>query len=74
VLGGAGLVIPVHPLEPALGEAMERLRADPEARGRLGEAARSRAVAHHGLDTYIADLLGVYASAIAGREVGSAPR
>jgi hypothetical protein len=53
---------------------MERLHADPEARGRLGEAARSRAVAHHGLDTYVADLLGVYASAIAGREVGSAPR
>jgi len=74
VLDGAGLVIPLHPLEPALGEAMERLRADPEARRRLGEAARSRAVAHHGLEAYVADLLGVYASAIAGREVGSVPR
>ena len=52
--------------------AMERLRADPEARRRLGEAARSRAVAHHGLTAYVADLLGVYTSAIAGREVGSA--
>ena len=72
VLDGAGLVIPVYPLEPALGDAMERLRADPEARRRLGEAARSRAVAHHGLTAYVADLLGVYTSAIAGREVGSA--
>jgi hypothetical protein len=53
---------------------MERLHADHEARVRLGEAARSRAVAYHGLDSYVADLLGVYASAIAGREVGSAPR
>jgi glycosyltransferase involved in cell wall biosynthesis len=71
---GAGLVIPVYPLEPALGEAMERLRGDPAARRRLGEAARSRAVAHHSLDVYVADLLGLYASAAAGHEVGSALR
>jgi glycosyltransferase involved in cell wall biosynthesis len=71
---GAGLVIPVYPLEPALGEAMERLRGDPAARRRLGEAARSRAVAHHSLDAYVADLLGLYASAAAGHEVGSALR
>jgi glycosyltransferase involved in cell wall biosynthesis len=74
VLHGAGLVIPVHPLEPALGEALERLHADPDARRRLGQAARGRAVAHHGLDTYVTDLLGVYASAAAGREVGGAAR
>jgi glycosyltransferase involved in cell wall biosynthesis len=74
VLDGAGLVIPVHPLEPALGEALERLHADPDARRRLGQAARGRAVAHHGLDTYVTDLLGVYASAAAGREVGGAAR
>jgi glycosyltransferase involved in cell wall biosynthesis len=74
VLDGAGLVIPVYPLEPALGEAMERLRGDPAARRRLGEAARSRAVAHHSLDAYVADLLGLYASAAAGHEVGSALR
>ena len=74
VLDGAGLVIPVHPLEPTLGEALERLHADPEARRKLGQAARGRAVAHHGLDTYVADLLGVYASAAAGREVGGAAR
>ena len=71
---GAGLVIPVYPLEPALGEAMERLRGDPAARRRLGEAARSRVVADHSLDAYVADLLGLYASAAAGHEVGSALR
>ncbi len=69
VLDTAGLVIPVYPLEPALGEAMERLRADPPLRRRLGAEARGRAVAGHGLTPYVADLLGVYASAIAAREV-----
>jgi len=53
---------------------LERLHADPDARRRLGQAARGRAVAHHGLDTYVTDLLGVYASAAAGREVGGAAR
>ncbi len=74
VLDAAGLVIPVYPLEPALGEAMARLRADPDARWRLGQAARKRAVAHHGLDRYVADLLDLYASATAGREAGTAFR
>jgi glycosyltransferase involved in cell wall biosynthesis len=73
VLDGAGVVIPVHPLEPALAEAMERLRADPDARRRLGEAARRRAVENHSLDRYIDDLLHLYASAIeAGRVVAAA--
>jgi glycosyltransferase involved in cell wall biosynthesis len=72
VLDGAGLVIPVYPLEPALGEALGQLAADPAARRRLGDAARRRAIAQHGLDRYVADLLGVYASAT-GREVATAP-
>jgi glycosyltransferase involved in cell wall biosynthesis len=72
VLDGAGVVIPVHPLEPALAEAMERLRAEPDARRRLGEAARRRAVENHSLDRYIDDLLHLYASAIeAGRGVAA---
>jgi glycosyltransferase involved in cell wall biosynthesis len=72
VLAGAGLVIPVYPLEPALGEAMDRLAADPDTRRRLGDAARLRAVAEHGLAPYVTNLLGVYASA-AGREVATVP-
>ncbi|MGD1053754.1 MAG: glycosyltransferase family 4 protein [Candidatus Dormibacteria bacterium] len=72
VLDGAGLVIPVHPLEPALGEALERLGADPQARRKLGEAARGRAVAQHGLDAYVVDLLHLYASAAAGRQAAGA--
>jgi len=72
VLDGAGVVIPVHPLEPALGEAMERLRADPDARRRLGKAARRRAVENHSLDRYVDDLLRLYASAIeAGQGVAA---
>jgi glycosyltransferase involved in cell wall biosynthesis len=64
VLDGAGVIIPVHPLEPALGEGMERLRGDPDARRRFGEAARGRVVANHALDHYVEDLLRLYASAV----------
>ena len=68
VLDGAGVVIPVQPLEPGLGEAMEMLRADPDMRRRLGEAARRRAVEQFSLDRYVEGLLRLYAAAIAGRE------
>jgi glycosyltransferase involved in cell wall biosynthesis len=74
VLDGAGVVIPVHPLEPALGEAMERLRGDPGTRRRLGEAARQRVLDDHSLDRYIADLLRLYTDTIeAGREAAAPP-
>jgi len=64
-LEGAGIVIPVYPLEPALGEAMEQLRDDPESRGRLGAAARQRVVEEHSLEGYIDNLLDLYAATIA---------
>jgi glycosyltransferase involved in cell wall biosynthesis len=64
VLDGAGLIIPVRPLEPALGEGMERLRGDPDARRRFGAAARRRALENHALDHYVEDLLRLYASAV----------
>jgi glycosyltransferase involved in cell wall biosynthesis len=74
VLDGAGVVIPVHPLEPALGEGMERLRGDPDARRRLGEAARRRAVEAYGLDRYVEDVLRLYAATVeAGRDVVGRP-
>lgn len=60
VLDGAGVVIPAHPLEPALGDALELLRADPALRARLGRAARRRAVESLSLDGYAADLLRLY--------------
>jgi glycosyltransferase involved in cell wall biosynthesis len=60
VLAGAGIVIPAHPLEPALGDALERLRGDPALRERLGRAARERAVESFGLDRYASDLLRLY--------------
>jgi glycosyltransferase involved in cell wall biosynthesis len=60
VLDGAGEVIPAHPLEPGLGAALERLRADPGLRATLGGAARRRAVAQHSLATYVQDLLQLY--------------
>ena len=72
-LDGAGVVIPVQPLEPGLGEAMEMLRGDPDMRRRLGEAARRRAVEHYSLDRYIEGMLRLYASAIAARETDRDP-
>ncbi|HYA00707.1 MAG TPA: glycosyltransferase family 4 protein [Candidatus Binatia bacterium] len=60
VLNRAGMVIPAYPLEPGLGQALERLRADPLERRRFGEAARCRAVTEYGLEVYVADLLRLY--------------
>ncbi len=42
LVSGAGIVLPAHPLEPSLGEALETLRDDPALRGRLGSLARLR--------------------------------
>jgi glycosyltransferase involved in cell wall biosynthesis len=75
VLDGAGVLIPVSPLEPALGEAMERLRSDPGTRRRLGEAARQRVVERYALDHYMEEILRLYATTSgAGREVAGRRR
>ncbi len=55
-----GVLVPTNPLEPALGEALEGLRADPERRHRLGDAARRRAVERYSLDAYVTGLLDLY--------------
>jgi len=60
VLDGAGVLVPTNPLEPALGEALESLRADPGRRRRLGAAARRRAVERYSLDAYVTGLLSLY--------------
>jgi glycosyltransferase involved in cell wall biosynthesis len=60
-LAGAGICIPVRPLEPALAQAMERLRADAALRAELGARARARVVERYGLDGNLDRLLGIYA-------------
>jgi glycosyltransferase involved in cell wall biosynthesis len=65
-LEDAGLVIPVHPLRPALDEALRRLIDDGALRRRLGDAARQRAVAEYGMARNAQRVLEVYASARTG--------
>jgi glycosyltransferase involved in cell wall biosynthesis len=62
-LEGAGLVIPTHPLRPALDEALRRLIADPALRAQLGEAARARAAASFAFANTVDRVQGVYADA-----------
>ncbi len=73
VLDGAGEVIPAHPLEPRLGEALARLGADPGRRAVLGAAARRRALAQHSLAGYVQDLLQLYDATVAERAAFAGP-
>jgi glycosyltransferase involved in cell wall biosynthesis len=73
VLDAAGEVIPAYPLEPGLGEALERLRADPGRRLALGAAARRRVLAEHSLGTYVEDLVHLYEATLPERAVLDAP-
>ncbi|MFN2452233.1 MAG: glycosyltransferase family 4 protein [Candidatus Dormibacteria bacterium] len=66
-LGDAGVVIPVHPLEPHLSRALAMLQADPPLRHRLGRAARQRCVDRYPLGRVIDDVLAVYAGLRSGR-------
>jgi glycosyltransferase involved in cell wall biosynthesis len=65
-LAGAGVVIPVHPLRPALDEALRSLVSDVALRARLGGAARRRAVERYGMVAHSRRVLAVYASAAEG--------
>ena len=60
-LEGAGILVDVNPLHPALGDALERLRADPALRTDLGRRARARCIERYGLDRNVDRLLEVYA-------------
>ncbi len=62
-LEGTGMVIPTHPLRPALDHALRRLIAEPELRDRLGRAARERAVSSYAMAQNAERVLGVYAAA-----------
>lgn len=59
-LGEAGIRIPRQPLEPALGDALARLRNEPDLRATLGQRARTRVVAAYSLNSRIDTLLGIY--------------
>jgi glycosyltransferase involved in cell wall biosynthesis len=60
VAGDAGLVIPVSPLEPALGDALRRLHDDTALRRTLGDRARARALESYSLGTNIDRLEKLY--------------
>lgn len=62
-LEDVGLVIPTHPLRPALDDAVRRLIADPSLRMRLGQAARARAVGSYSFARNVDRVLSVYADA-----------
>jgi glycosyltransferase involved in cell wall biosynthesis len=62
-LEGVGVVIPTHPLRPALDDALRRLLADSDLRARLGSAARRRAVETYAMSQNAERVLAVYAAA-----------
>jgi glycosyltransferase involved in cell wall biosynthesis len=62
VVGDAGVVIPVSPLEPALSEALGRLHDDASLRRRLARGARARAVESYSLRTNVDRLEELYRS------------
>lgn len=64
-LQDAGMVVPVHPLRPALDEALRTLVADAALRARLGRAARHRAVTRYSMASNVQAVLEVYATASA---------
>jgi glycosyltransferase involved in cell wall biosynthesis len=62
-LKGAGVVIPTHPLRPALDDALQRVLGDANLRARLGRAARDRVVSDYAMSVNVQRVLGAYASA-----------
>ena len=66
-LRGAGVVIPTHPLRPALDEALRRLLDDAATREQMGRAARARAVQGYSMPVNAARVLDVYQRAASER-------
>ena len=55
--GGAGLLVP--PADPlALADALERLRADADLRGRVAEAGRKRVLDEYSISQVVSELIG----------------
>jgi glycosyltransferase involved in cell wall biosynthesis len=70
VVGDAGIVIPVSPLEPALGDALRRVHDDTALRRSLAEKARTRALASYSLRNNIDRLEQLYLDLRAGGAAG----
>lgn len=70
-LAGAGVVIPTHPLRPALDHALREVIGDPTLRARLGQAARERAVSRYGMSQNAQRVLAVYRNAQRSRASGT---
>ncbi|HEV3123493.1 MAG TPA: glycosyltransferase family 4 protein [Candidatus Dormibacteraeota bacterium] len=70
-LGDAGIRLPVEPLEPHLGDALRRLRADPALRRELGLRARQRVVTAYGLQGSVERLVNLYDRLRSGRAVAA---
>jgi glycosyltransferase involved in cell wall biosynthesis len=60
VVGDAGVVIPVSPLEPALGDALRQLHRDSDLRQSLAQRARARALESFSLRTNVDGLEQLY--------------
>ena len=63
-LGDAGILLPIRPLEPHLGNALRLLAGDPALRERLGAAARKRVEQHFGLTAHLDRVVAVYHAAL----------
>jgi len=70
-LGDAGILVPVYPLEPALSDALRKLRDSPELRAELGRGARLRVESLYAQDAHIDRLLELYAE-LSGPESAAA--
>ena len=66
-LHGAGVVIPTHPLRPALDSGLRRLLDDAALRDELGRAARARAVERYSMRANATEVLDVYRAAAGQR-------
>jgi glycosyltransferase involved in cell wall biosynthesis len=63
-LGDAGILLPVHPLEPALSGALQRLVGDPVLTRTLGRRARARVESGYSLRANVDRVLGVYSELV----------
>lgn len=70
-LGDAGVRLPVEPLEPALTDALGRLRDDAGLRRELGDRARQRVIEHYGLSGNIDRLVSLYSRLRSGSAVAA---
>ena len=66
VVGDAGIVIPVSPLEPSLSDALRRVHDDTSLRNSLAERARARALDSYSLRNNIDRLEQLYLDLRAG--------